>query len=476
MDSNLSSTFENHARATSLSDQRNLNIDPSPIIVHKKPAEPLTHIQNVSLKFLKPPKPDQPGDITIVQDPDTRAPSPPPLVLRKDAPAESVTPPPVIIREQPPKAPASNADKIITIPGKIIQKPRKIIIEHVFREVRYENIPPQFTREQIKKYIKDKLRRQKAPAESIEFESKESGSASMLTNVSALSIENSKASAPVVSHASASFISQQPQPSSHASVQFASNNSVLTNISNRPNASVQFASNRPNGSVQFASNNSVLAHASNRPNGSVQFASNRPNGSVQYSSNNSVLAHASNKSHASMQFTTNNPPFSNLSNVIERNNSFTNNSLYTNHSNANLSQEVVSNVSVPAQQQSHINASMPIQESRPEHVPYYPGYQPPQSHLHMFASEPFSRQNIFYATGPIRPYRLLSRGPSIIQYENNYSSLSADFIPNRAVNMNEIDINNSINGNRSNFRRSASLMRPQHEDANSGLRLLGFNL
>jgi hypothetical protein len=435
MDSNLSSTFENHARATSLVDQRNLNIDPSPIIVHKKPAQPLTHVQNVSLKFLKPPMPDQPGDITIVQDPDTRAPSPPPLVLRRDAPAESVTPPPMVIREQPPKAPASTSDKIITIPGKIIQKPRKVIIEHVYREVRYENIPPQFTREQIKKYIKDKLRRQKAPAESIEFESKESGSASLLTNVSALGIESSKTSAPTVSHASASFISQPPQPSSHASIQFASNNSVLANVSNKPNASVQFASN------------------------------------------NSVLAHASNKSHASMQFTSNNPPFSNISNIVERNNNYTNNSLYTNHSDANLSQEVVSNVSVPAQQQSHINASMPIQESRPEHVPYYPGYQPPQSHLHLFTDEPFSRQNIFYATGPIRPYRLLSRVPSIIQYENNYSSLSADFIPNRAAfNMNEIDINNSINGNRSNFRRSASLMRPQHEDANSGLRLLGFNL
>ena len=46
-------------------ENNNLNVDPDPIVVRKKPAEVLSQIQNISLKFLKPPPPPPAGDILI---------------------------------------------------------------------------------------------------------------------------------------------------------------------------------------------------------------------------------------------------------------------------------------------------------------------------------------------------------------------------------------------------------------------------
>jgi len=440
-------------------EQRPLNVDPNPIIIKKKPDERVEHIQNVSLRFLKPTPAAQPGDITIVQDADTRAPSPPPLILRKEPPVEPIEPQPLVLREKPPVAPTKIPDKIITIPGKILQKPRKIIIEHVFREVRYENVPPQFTREQIKKYIKDKLRRQKSSGAeslaSIEYESKESGSAHMLTNVSALINDNVKNPTPNVSHASASFTTR-PQSRSHGSVELnSSNNSaVLRNITNKSHASLEYTSN----------NSADISNIISKPQASNLYTSGL----------SADLSNITSKPQASIQYTSNNS-INNISNIIENNNFNNNNNnvSFSGNSNIHSSQEINASAPMQTPQQSHVNASMPLHEIRPTPMPYYPGYEPPQSQF--FGVNNFSRQNPFYATGPIRPFRSLARAPHIIQYENNYSSLSADFIPNRDA-MTEMDIYNQINAHQSNFRRSASLMRPHHEDADSGLRLLGFNL
>ena len=55
-------------------DQYRLNVDPNPTVIRKKPAEKVQYTQQVSLKFLKPPPPEQPGDIIIKQEPDVQAP------------------------------------------------------------------------------------------------------------------------------------------------------------------------------------------------------------------------------------------------------------------------------------------------------------------------------------------------------------------------------------------------------------------
>ena len=117
-------------------EQHRLNIDTNPIIVRKKPVERLNYIQNVSLKFLKPPQPAQPGDITIVQESDVQAPPAPPLHITQKPPAP-LTPAPIIIRERPPKPPSPIAPRNITIPGRVIPPPpRKVIVE------RLPQIPP----------------------------------------------------------------------------------------------------------------------------------------------------------------------------------------------------------------------------------------------------------------------------------------------------------------------------------------------
>ena len=114
--------------ANHLADE-NLNVDPNPIVIRKKPEERLTHVQNVSLKFLKPPQPEQPGDITIIQEPDRQEPPLPPLFIRQmpKPPVENQNP--IIYREKPPKVPNHIPEQTITIPGRVVQRPRRVIVE-----------------------------------------------------------------------------------------------------------------------------------------------------------------------------------------------------------------------------------------------------------------------------------------------------------------------------------------------------------
>jgi hypothetical protein len=112
-------------------DQHTLNVDPNPILIRKKPAARVQHVQNVSLKFLKPPAPAQPGDITIVQEPDVQAPPAAPLHITQKPPLP-LTPAPILVRERPPKPPTPIAPRNIVIPGKVIAPPpRKVIVERL---------------------------------------------------------------------------------------------------------------------------------------------------------------------------------------------------------------------------------------------------------------------------------------------------------------------------------------------------------
>jgi hypothetical protein len=112
-------------------DQYKFQVDPNPTIIKKKSKERVTLVQNVSLKFLKPPQPEQPGDITIIQEPDVQVPAAPPVTFRL-TPDKPLTPEPLIIRERPPVPPNPIAPRKIIIPGRVLPPPpRQVITERL---------------------------------------------------------------------------------------------------------------------------------------------------------------------------------------------------------------------------------------------------------------------------------------------------------------------------------------------------------
>ena len=107
------------------------NVDPNPIVIRKKPAAPVNYTQQVSVKFLQPPPPQQPGDIVITQQKDVQAAPVAPKLIRQRPPLP-VKPAPLVVRERPPLAPAPIAPEHHVIPGKVIPPPpRKVIIERL---------------------------------------------------------------------------------------------------------------------------------------------------------------------------------------------------------------------------------------------------------------------------------------------------------------------------------------------------------
>ena len=113
-----------------------LNIDHDPIVINKKTDKKVNYVQNVSLKFLKPPLPDKPGDITIIQEHDIQSAPLPPKIVRQKPPLPP-NPPPKIYREKPPKPPSPIPHKNFILPGKTIPPlPRQVITE------RLPTIPP----------------------------------------------------------------------------------------------------------------------------------------------------------------------------------------------------------------------------------------------------------------------------------------------------------------------------------------------
>jgi hypothetical protein len=107
------------------------NVDAHPLIVRKKPAAPVNYTQQVSVKFLQPPPPQQPGDIVITQQKDVQAAPVAPRLIRQKPPLP-VKPAPLVVRERPPLAPAPIAPEHHVIPGKVIPPPpRKVVIERL---------------------------------------------------------------------------------------------------------------------------------------------------------------------------------------------------------------------------------------------------------------------------------------------------------------------------------------------------------
>lgn len=81
-----------------------INNDDNYEIVHKKSGEVVQQMQNVTLKYLKPP-PVQHGELVVRQESDVQLPAAAPVILREQ-PTPAAPRAAVIIREEPPQKPS----------------------------------------------------------------------------------------------------------------------------------------------------------------------------------------------------------------------------------------------------------------------------------------------------------------------------------------------------------------------------------
>ncbi|RNA41671.1 hypothetical protein BpHYR1_052784 [Brachionus plicatilis] len=108
-----------------------INEDPEPEVIKKTTSQKLEYVQELAIRYLRPPTPPAPGDIIINKSPNQIAPPAPPIIIRQQPPRPS-TPEPLVIREAPPTPPPQIGKKVITIGGKKIPPPpRKVIIERL---------------------------------------------------------------------------------------------------------------------------------------------------------------------------------------------------------------------------------------------------------------------------------------------------------------------------------------------------------
>lgn len=108
-----------------------INTDVNPEILIKNSNQQIEYIQELAIRYLRPPTPPSPGEIIINQLPNELTAPAPPLIIRQQ-PARPETPEPLVIREAPPTPPAQIGRKVITISGKRIPPPpRKVVIERL---------------------------------------------------------------------------------------------------------------------------------------------------------------------------------------------------------------------------------------------------------------------------------------------------------------------------------------------------------
>lgn len=108
-----------------------VNLDPNPEIINKKTKQEIDYIQELAVRYLRPPTPPTPGEIIIRKMPNIVTPPAPPLIIRQQPP-RPVTPQPMVIREAPPPPPKPIGRKVINISGKRLPPPpRKVIVERL---------------------------------------------------------------------------------------------------------------------------------------------------------------------------------------------------------------------------------------------------------------------------------------------------------------------------------------------------------
>ena len=105
--------------------------DSNPEIITKKVAQQVEYIQELAIRYLRPPTPPAPGEIVITMEANIATGPAPPLIIRQQ-PARAGTPEPLVIREAPPQPPVPVGPKRITISGKRLPPPpRKVVIERL---------------------------------------------------------------------------------------------------------------------------------------------------------------------------------------------------------------------------------------------------------------------------------------------------------------------------------------------------------
>jgi len=105
--------------------------DANPQVITKRFEQQVEYVQELAIRYLRPPTPPAPGEIVITQEPNTNVGPAPPLIIRQAA-ARADTPEPLVVREAPPQPPAPVGPKRITISGKKNPPPpRKVVIERL---------------------------------------------------------------------------------------------------------------------------------------------------------------------------------------------------------------------------------------------------------------------------------------------------------------------------------------------------------
>jgi len=105
--------------------------DSNPQIINKKYTQVFEYVQELAIRYLRPPTPPAAGEIIITQEPNISTGPAPPLIIRQAA-ARAATPEPLVLREAPPQPPTPVGSKRITISGKRNPPPpRKVVIERL---------------------------------------------------------------------------------------------------------------------------------------------------------------------------------------------------------------------------------------------------------------------------------------------------------------------------------------------------------
>jgi len=108
-----------------------INEDANPEVIMKRIDRSIEYVQELAIRYLRPPTPPAPGDIVITMEANVATGPAPPLIIRQQ-PARASTPEPLVVREAPPQPPPAVGTKRITISGKRLPPPpRKVIIERL---------------------------------------------------------------------------------------------------------------------------------------------------------------------------------------------------------------------------------------------------------------------------------------------------------------------------------------------------------
>lgn len=87
-----------------------------PQVITKRSNKILEYVQELAIRYLRPPTAPRPGSVVIVQEPDVKAGPAPPVVIRVAA-NRPETPAPLVVREAPPQPPQPVGVKRVTIAG-----------------------------------------------------------------------------------------------------------------------------------------------------------------------------------------------------------------------------------------------------------------------------------------------------------------------------------------------------------------------